>query len=253
MLACEYMSRDNSGRFRLRPAHVWAAVAFLGVVGSAAASVPHQFTTGEALTAESLNANFAALDQRITALESALPAGTIVAYGGPSAGGNAVPDGWLLCDGSAVSRTTYANLFAAVGINFGSGDGIKTFNLPDLRGRFLRGIDDGTGRDPDASSRAASAPGGSAGDAVGSLQDAATALPSKPFATDSSGAHSHQYAAPTRNTNTDRNLGYSSQWSVDSTTEYATSSDGLHTHGVTSGGDKETRPKNVAVRYLIKT
>jgi microcystin-dependent protein len=44
------------------------------------------------------------------------------------------PDGWLLCDGSAVSRTTYADLFAVIGTTFGIGDGVTTFNLPDLGG-----------------------------------------------------------------------------------------------------------------------
>jgi microcystin-dependent protein len=50
-----------------------------------------------------------------------------------------VPTGWLLCDGSPVSRTTYARLFAAVGTTWGNGNGTTTFNLPDLRGMFLRG------------------------------------------------------------------------------------------------------------------
>jgi len=47
---------------------------------------------------------------------------------------------WLLCDGSAVSRTTYADLFALIGDGFGEGDGSTTFNLPDYRGKFLRGL-----------------------------------------------------------------------------------------------------------------
>lgn len=54
------------------------------------------------------------------------------------------PNGWLACDGSAISRTTYANLFAAISTTWGVGDGSTTFNLPDLRGAFLRGIGDGT-------------------------------------------------------------------------------------------------------------
>ncbi|WP_110954247.1 phage tail protein [Anaerosinus massiliensis] len=53
------------------------------------------------------------------------------------------PEGWLKADGSAVSRTVYANLFTAVGTIFGAGDGSTTFNLPDLRGEFVRGFDDG--------------------------------------------------------------------------------------------------------------
>ncbi|MBP2631566.1 MAG: Tail Collar domain protein [Firmicutes bacterium] len=57
------------------------------------------------------------------------------------------PGGWLKADGSAVSRADYANLFDAVGIMFGAGDGSTTFNLPDLRGEFIRGFDNGRGVD----------------------------------------------------------------------------------------------------------
>ena len=49
------------------------------------------------------------------------------------------PTGWLACDGSAVSRSTYASLFSAIGTTWGAGDGSSTFNLPDLEGAFLRG------------------------------------------------------------------------------------------------------------------
>ncbi len=58
------------------------------------------------------------------------------------------PVGWLVCNGSAVSRTTYAALFAVIGTTFGIGDGSTTFNLPDMRGYFPRGFDAGAGRDP---------------------------------------------------------------------------------------------------------
>lgn len=64
-----------------------------------------------------------------------VPSGTILPFGGSSA-----PAGFLLCDGTAVSRTTFANLFTAVGTAFGSGDGSTTFNVPDLRYNFLRGF-----------------------------------------------------------------------------------------------------------------
>lgn len=62
------------------------------------------------------------------------PVGTINAYGGTTA-----PDGWMLCQGQAISRTDYADLFAIIGTAFGTGDGSTTFNVPDLRGEFLRG------------------------------------------------------------------------------------------------------------------
>lgn len=64
------------------------------------------------------------------------PAGTIVAFTGTN-----VPEGWALCSGAAVSRTEYAELFAAIGATYGMGDGSTTFNLPDLRGRTIFGKD----------------------------------------------------------------------------------------------------------------
>jgi microcystin-dependent protein len=68
-----------------------------------------------------------------------LPA-IIVMYGGTIA-----PAGWLMCDGSAVSRTTYAALFAAIGGIYGAGDGSTTFNVPDMRGRVPVGVGQGAG------------------------------------------------------------------------------------------------------------
>lgn len=66
-----------------------------------------------------------------------LPAGIIVDFAGSSA-----PSGWLLCYGQAVSRNTYAALFAAISTSYGIGDGATTFNLPDCRGRVKAGKDD---------------------------------------------------------------------------------------------------------------
>ncbi len=64
-----------------------------------------------------------------------VPSGSIIAFGGAAA-----PDaGWLLCDGSNVSRSTYARLFAAISTAYGTGDGSSTFGLPDLRDRVLLG------------------------------------------------------------------------------------------------------------------
>lgn len=60
---------------------------------------------------------------------------------------NSAPSGWLKANGALVSRTTYAALFAAIGTTFGVGDGSTTFGLPDLRGEFIRGWDDGRGID----------------------------------------------------------------------------------------------------------
>jgi phage-related tail fiber protein len=70
------------------------------------------------------------------------------------------PTGWLVCDGTAISRTEYADLFATIGTLWGQGDQVSTFNLPDLRGEFVRGFDAGRGVD--------------AGRVFGAAQDTAT-------------------------------------------------------------------------------
>ena len=63
------------------------------------------------------------------------PAGIVMPFAGSTA-----PQGYLLCDGSAVSRTDYADLFTAIGTVYGAGDGVSTFNLPDLSGRVVLGV-----------------------------------------------------------------------------------------------------------------
>jgi microcystin-dependent protein len=70
------------------------------------------------------------------AANALIPTGTILAFGGSSA-----PSGFVLATGQAISRTTFANLFAVFGTTYGSGDGSTTFNVPDLRGRFIAGFD----------------------------------------------------------------------------------------------------------------
>ena len=82
-----------------------------------------------------------AVDAENSAAQSA-PSGMIAYFAR-----NAAPAGWLKANGAAVSRTTYAALFAAIGTTFGAGDGSTTFNLPDLRGEFVRCWDDGRGID----------------------------------------------------------------------------------------------------------
>ena len=71
-----------------------------------------------------------------------VPSGAVLYFSGRTA-----PAGWLKANGAAVSRTAYAALFAAIGTTYGAGDGRSTFNLPDLRGEFIRGWDDGRGVD----------------------------------------------------------------------------------------------------------
>lgn len=95
-----------------------------------------------------------------------LPAGLVFPYAGTSA-----PSGYLLCDGSAVSRSTYAALFTAVATTYGTGDGASTFNLPDLRGRVIAGQDDMGGA---SANRLTNQTGGLDGDTLGATGGAET-------------------------------------------------------------------------------
>ena len=63
-----------------------------------------------------------------------LPTGTVIAFAA-----NSTPSGYLLCNGATVSRTTYADLFAVIGTTYGTGDGSKTFALPNLTDKFIMG------------------------------------------------------------------------------------------------------------------
>ncbi|PTW53570.1 microcystin-dependent protein [Breoghania corrubedonensis] len=87
-----------------------------------------------------------ALDTKVNAddLPAGVAVGSIMAFGASEP-----PAGWLECNGAAVSRKTYAALFAAIGTVFGGGDAASTFNLPDLRGEFVRGWDHGRAVDAD--------------------------------------------------------------------------------------------------------
>jgi len=83
------------------------------------------------------------LTQLNTAASNGTPIGSVSAFAGSNA-----PAGWTICDGRALSRTDYADLFALIGTTFGAGNGTTTFNIPDLRGEFIRGWDAGRGADP---------------------------------------------------------------------------------------------------------
>lgn len=93
-------------------------------------------------TAPDIDAGFGAMvDQTIAALDALIPPGFLGATAAATA-----PTGWLLCDGAAVSRATYAALFTAVGTAYGAGNGTTTFNVPDYRGRCIVGVDGAAGR-----------------------------------------------------------------------------------------------------------
>ena len=95
------------------------------------------------------------------------PVGQIIAWSGAY---NSLPSGYLICDGSAISRTTYAALFAVVGTSHGSGDGSTTFNLPDLQSKFITGASS----DPNSSGYSVGAEGGANFVTLTTSQDAIT-------------------------------------------------------------------------------
>ena len=178
------------------------------------------------------------------------PVGTIISYGGDV--NLSLPDGYLVCDGSLKNISDYQKLFNAVGTSWG-GDGTSTFRVPDLRGRFLRGVDDGEGNDPDAAARIEINANGNTGDNVGSLQGGATARPNTTFVTGQDGNHSHNYTNPLIGSfaglDNDSNGSATEYPSVNAGT---TSTAGLHDHRIDAGGDAETRPINANVWYIIK-
>lgn len=136
--------------------------------------------------------------------------GTILAFGGSSA-----PDKYVLCHGQELDRVTYATLFAVIGTSFGGGNGVSTFNVPDLRGEFLRGWDASKGVDP--------------GRVFGSSQSGAI----------QSHVHDQSYYNLGLNTS---NGGYALRGAI-----------GGSTAPTSATGGSETRPRNVAVNYIICT
>lgn len=191
------------------------------------------------------------------------PAGEVAYFARSTA-----PSGWLKANGAAVSRTAYADLFAAIGTVFGAGDGFTTFNLPDLRGEFIRGWDDGRNID--------------LARALGSFQDhqnathshgataSAAGTHSHSASTGTGGAHSHTFAK-TQSAGQAGNVGPNvgsdgSEGGVTSIDTITTSthaghnhsvsvdSAGSHTHDVTvaSSGGNESRPRNIALLACIK-
>lgn len=151
---------------------------------------------------------------------------------------NTAPQGWLKANGAAISRTAYAALFGVIGTTYGAGDGFNTFNLPDMRGEFLRGWDDGRGIDLNR--------------VLGTAQTDQNKAHTHSATAGSDGGHSHNY------TNTDTNSGGSGLQPgtgyTDRDSTLTTSWDGSHTHivTITSSGGNETRPRNVAMLACIK-
>lgn len=162
----------------------------------------------------------------------AQPVGMIAPFAMPIA-----PNGWLACDGAAVSRNSYAKLFAAIGTSWGAGDGHSTFNVPDFRGMFLRGFDNGRGID--------------SGRNFASYQDSDNKSHSHSAYCSEAGAHSHNYtvldfAYPGPNG--------TNSWSWFKWATKRTDMDGNHSHTISieSSGVGESRPVNMSIFYAIK-
>jgi microcystin-dependent protein len=160
------------------------------------------------------------------------------------------PTGWLKCNGAAISRTTYAALYTQVGTTYGVGDGSTTFNVPDLRGEFIRGWDDARGVD--------------ASRVFGSLQahlfashNHGVSDPTHAHSVYDPG-HAHNYTRylvdGNRNGSLDGNPGYGK----DITAGTAAAGTGIGIYGAGTGisiaaaGGAETRPRNVALLACIR-
>lgn len=152
-----------------------------------------------------------------------LPVGSVLPYVGETA-----PIGFLVCNGASISRTTYAELYAVCGTNFGTVNG-SSFNIPDFRGAFLRGWDNGAGVDPDAASRTATSFGGATGDSIGTEQ------------ADAFEAHTHTV-----------NVEDGINGAEAGATPDPSGSTTPATFNSGSTGGNETRPFNIAVNYIIK-
>jgi len=169
-----------------------------------------------------------------------LPSGSIIAYAGEK-----VPAGWLLCDGSTRNAKDFPSLHTAIGTAWGNGDASGgSFSLPDMRGMFLRGVDENASADPDAAARTSIRNGGNSGSKVGSMQE------------DSYASHNHVEAT----VYTTKETGYyndnAKKHPLGGTAGVTGRSNNNYNnryHPYTSReGGSETRPKNVYVHYIIK-
>lgn len=183
-----------------------------------------------------------------------IPPGTIAPYGGPIDEPTLKASGWLPCDGRLVRREDYRDLFHIIQTSWGEGDKVNTFNLPDLRGYFLRGVSGDQLRDPDRDARQSIAEGGNVGNRVGSVQNDSTRRPNSDFLISNSGQHSHTISGPAASDDggsADTHFAIGDNDAIRNF-PHLTVTGGNHSHTINGGGDVETRPKNAYVYYIIK-
>lgn len=188
--------------------------------------------TGSSITEAQFKSAITALRDYIATMETVAP-GVVAFYPKTTA-----PTGWLKANGAAISRTTYAALFSAIGVSFGAGDGSTTFNLPDLRGEFIRSWDDARGVDT--------------GRTIGSAQADANKSHSHTGSAISAGAHTHSIATVAGSGGT--LAGISAPGGGTNAVTKATASAGAHTHSLSidADGGAESRPRNIALLACIK-
>ena len=196
------------------------------------------------------------VDDQISNIVIPIPVltGSIIAYGGVNQ-----PSGYLRCNGQAVSRSTFSDLFAVTDVRFGPGDGSTTFNVPDLRSEFIRGADNMGG---DRGLPGANQPGGTQGDVFKEHNHPVTGNGNHTHTTSENGEHSHTYERRVKRGDGDTDQ--DTDIADDGRETKNTGADGKHTHSIASSGGHghvtsqvgnplETRPRNVAVAFLIKT
>jgi hypothetical protein len=178
-----------------------------------------------------------------------VPPGTILPFAGPK--GN-IPAGFLACDGTLVTRTAYPELYNAIGDIWGSSG--TSFRLPDLRGMFMRGQDDGANQDPDVSGRYARYPGSAAGNSVGSYQGDVFGSHNHSGNTSNAGNHTHHWNRGLEGDDSGSGGSHAEYTRIGGGVDDAIGWAGDHSHNlnINNNGGSETRPRNASVYYIIK-
>jgi microcystin-dependent protein len=183
------------------------------------------------------------MDLKEMILKVASPVGSIIPFGGSTA-----PSGWAICDGASYVKADYTALYAAIGTAWGTADSAH-FNIPDLRGKFLRGVDHAAGFDPDRAARAAIKTGGATGDAVGSWQDAQYQQHNHGQTGGQSQDHTHGYTTVYEPGHSANGSWFNHYEPTGGTTGGASQD---HSHATNNAGGNETRPKNANVEFIIR-